>query len=337
MCSGLGIGDKKRIVEFSPGVVNVISGASKTGKSAVIPIVDYCLGSGKCSIPVGVIRESCAWFGIVIETAEGQKLLARREPGDQRQTSDMYILESNKIELPDVIEKKNSNTNAAKAMLDRVAGLPQLGFDPDSDNAYRARPSFRDIVAFNFQPQNIVANPDILYFKANTTEHREKLKTIFPYVLNAVTAEVLAARWKISQLQRMLRRKELELQAMKSTVDVWRTEAKGWLRQAVELGLLEAHTLLPSEWPDILQMLRSVTQSTSRSASPTIDSLDESLTRLETLRSAETDVAAALSHDRQRLNEIRRLLLSSVSYGTANSPTTRPIRTIRVDQKPYRR
>ncbi|MBP2316780.1 hypothetical protein [Azospirillum soli] len=72
-----------RMVDFTPGVVNVISGASKTGKSAVIPIVDYFLGGDKCAIPVGVIRENCSWFGIVVDTIEGQKLLARCEPGDQ--------------------------------------------------------------------------------------------------------------------------------------------------------------------------------------------------------------------------------------------------------------
>lgn len=31
-------GGSPRVVEFRPGIVNVISGASKTGKSAVIPI-----------------------------------------------------------------------------------------------------------------------------------------------------------------------------------------------------------------------------------------------------------------------------------------------------------
>ena len=94
-------GHAPRVVEFEPGMVNVISGASKTGKSAVIPIIDYCLASGKCSIPVGDIRTACSWFGIVIETMEGQKLLARRrEPGDARQTGDMFLLEGNTVEVP---------------------------------------------------------------------------------------------------------------------------------------------------------------------------------------------------------------------------------------------
>ncbi|GEM_PF-2071909 len=36
--------------------------------------------------------------------------------------------------------------------------------------------------AFNFQPQHIVANPYTLFSKADTTEHREKLRAIFPLV-----------------------------------------------------------------------------------------------------------------------------------------------------------
>ena len=64
--------DEPRRVKFELGKVNVISGASKTGKSAVIPIIDYCLGSDLCAIPVGEIRNACSWFGIIVDTVEGQ-------------------------------------------------------------------------------------------------------------------------------------------------------------------------------------------------------------------------------------------------------------------------
>ena len=135
-------GRGNRNVEFKPRMVNVITGASKTGKSAIVPIVDYCLGSGKCAIPVGVIRDACSWFGVVIQTVEGEKLFARREPGDRRQTGDMYILESDEVEIPDNIAERNANSDVAKSILNRVAGLSQLGFDPDHEGAYRTRPSF---------------------------------------------------------------------------------------------------------------------------------------------------------------------------------------------------
>ena len=56
---------KYRRVKFEPDKINIITGASRTGKSAIIPIIDYCLGSGKCTIPVDTIRNACAWFGVL--------------------------------------------------------------------------------------------------------------------------------------------------------------------------------------------------------------------------------------------------------------------------------
>ena len=49
-----------RAVEFVPDKINIITGASRTGKSAIIPIIDYCLGSDKCTIPVDTIRDATA-------------------------------------------------------------------------------------------------------------------------------------------------------------------------------------------------------------------------------------------------------------------------------------
>src|SRR3954465_5258355 len=104
-------GHSPRVAEFPPGMGNVISGASKTGKSAVIPIIDYCLASGKCGIPVGTIRDACSWFGVIIETIEGQVLLARREPGEARQTGDMYFIEGPTVEVPNQAPEKNTTAD----------------------------------------------------------------------------------------------------------------------------------------------------------------------------------------------------------------------------------
>ena len=306
-----------RVVTFKSGVVNVISGASKTGKSAVIPIIDYCLGADKCAIPVGVIREKCAWFGIVIETVEGLKLLARREPGDQQNTGDMFILEGSEIAVPHHIEQKNANVDFVKDALNRLARLTNLEFEPSSESGYKSRPSFRDLMAFTFQPQNIVANPDVMFFKADTTEHREKLKTIFPYILGAVTAAVLQARFELDRLNRLLRRKETELRTINLTNSAWQLEAQGWLRQAMELGLIPADQSMPSDWSSIVDQLRSIAASNARNARPSLAGIDVTLTRLETLRARESDLARQLNVHRQRLNELRRLLESSQAYGGA--------------------
>ncbi|MEQ6329264.1 hypothetical protein VLF92_13210, partial [Pseudomonas chengduensis] len=97
------------------------------------PIIDYCLGSERCAIPVGTIRKTCEWFGILIDTDEGQKLLARAEPGDQRSTDDMFIVEGQYIEIPEAIDYKNTNRHNVKEVLNRLSGLPNLGFGNDPE------------------------------------------------------------------------------------------------------------------------------------------------------------------------------------------------------------
>lgn len=310
-------GHEPRVLDFEPGMVNVISGASKTGKSAVIPIIDYCLASGKCSIPVGTIRDACAWFGIIIDTLEGQKLLSRREPGEARQTGDMFILEGEYVEVPKEVPQKNTTADSVKRMLDRLAGLSNLGQNPGSESGFQSRVSFRDLIAFTFQPQYIVANPMVLFFNADTTEHREKLKAIFPYVVGALTPEMLAARWEIDRLQKELRRSEAALASTKAGVRAWQNEAEAWIRQSIEFGLLPVETTIPSEWGDIVGLLRRATEANTRTSFATLESIEPTLLQLLALREQESEAAAVLSEHRQRLSEMQRLLASSQTYGSA--------------------
>lgn len=308
---------EKREVDFVEGQVNVISGASKTGKSAVIPIIDYCLCANKCAVPVGVIREECEWFGVLISSVEGDKLFARREPGDQKQTGDMFILEGDQLEIPEEIETKNATVDQAKTVLNRLSGLSSLGMNPHSEGYSSNRTGFRDLMAFTFQPQNIVANPDVLFFKADTTEHREKLKSIFPYILNAVTQQTLADRWELDRLQKSLKQKEAAMKAAASSVQTWMAEANSWIQQARELGLIELERDNPALWPDILDLLSQIAGSNSRQARTSVPAINEALKELTELQNAEAAEAIFLTTQRQRLLEIRRLIESSKTYGDA--------------------
>ena len=306
-----------RVVDFLPGTVNVISGSSKTGKSAVIPIVDYCLASEKCSIPVGVIREKCSWFGVVVETIEGQKLFARREPEDQRSTDDMFVMEDTEVEVPPAAPSRNSSARDIRLMLSRLSGLTNLDLEDRDEPGFHGRPSFRDLMAFTFQPQNIVANPNVLFFKADTSEHRETLKAIFPYVLGAVTSDTLLARHQLEGVRRDLRRKENEVRALERNRDAWKSEAQNWLHQARDLGLVGGGDVLPTEWTEIIDLMRQISQGSWRTAQPNAEGVDATLARLSGLRTEESQIAIELQEHRQRLNEIRRLYESSDAYGSA--------------------
>jgi Protein of unknown function (DUF3732) len=310
-------GFKPRSVKFEPGKLNVITGASRTGKSAVIPIIDYCLGSRTCGIPVKTIRDACSWFGVVVETAQGQKLFARREPGAQRSTEEMFMIEAPVVEVPEVPVKNTMADNVRRA-LDELSGLSNLDFaGGDTASGFSGRPSFRDLSAFFFQSQNIIANPDVLFFKADTQEHREKLRTIFPYVLNAITPELLAKQHELRRTERELHRKERELKAAQEVSAEWLAQIRSQVQEARELGLIADS--LPTEMTreQMVDALKRVVAKTDRTMKVTSTTISESLKELADLDKEESAISQRITALRRRQSEMKRLRESATSYHDA--------------------
>src|SRR4051812_46208460 len=79
--------DERREITFQPARLNIITGDSKTGKSAIIHIVDYCLGSGECHVPEGIICQKVSWYGVLFECDGRQLFVARQNPDPGRNTS----------------------------------------------------------------------------------------------------------------------------------------------------------------------------------------------------------------------------------------------------------
>jgi predicted nucleic acid-binding Zn-ribbon protein len=226
-----------RIVLFEPGKINIITGESATGKSTVTWIIDYCLGSEKCSIPVGLIRDLTGWFGLHLKLANTEMVVARRNPEGQQTTTDFYWVEGLNVEVPSVVEK-NARVEDLKNRLNQISHLPALDFATDENVGFRGRPSSRDMAAFNFQPQHIVANPYTLFYKADTTEHREKLRIIFPLVLGAIDAGTLAKQRELKDAEREHEQLRRELEARLAAARAWEAEVESFYLQARGLGLL---------------------------------------------------------------------------------------------------
>jgi hypothetical protein len=308
-----------RTLKFELGKVNVISGASRTGKSAVIPIIDYCLGSSTCSIPVNTIRKYCEWFGIVVATAQGEKLLARKEPGAQRSTDEMFLLEAEKISKIPSRLTKNTNATAVKRLLDDLSNLSNLDFSGGEEGSgFDGRPAFRDLAAFTFQPQNVVANPDVLFFKTNTYEHREKLRKIFPYVLGAVTPALMAKQFELNRTRQLLRRKEKELKDAQEVSARWLADLKSKFSEAQELGLI------PKLEDDIsrdqmIELLEEIITRTDLTLAVSTTTISDALRELNNLESEEREVSRELTTLRHRLEEMNRMRVGVQQYDAALS------------------
>ena len=66
-----------RILSLKPGKLNIITGDSSTGKSALIEIVDYCFGSGSFNIPHGIMRRTVEWYALRLTDGTAQHFVAR--------------------------------------------------------------------------------------------------------------------------------------------------------------------------------------------------------------------------------------------------------------------
>lgn len=308
-----------RTLKFELGKVNVISGASRTGKSAVIPIIDYCLGSSTCSIPVNTIRRYCEWFGVVVVTAQGEKLLARREPGAQRSTEDMFLLEAEKISKIPSRLTRNTSVTAVKRLLDDLSNLSNLDFSGGEDGSgFDGRPAFRDLAAFTFQPQNVVANPDVLFFKTNTYEHREKLRKIFPYVLGAVTPALMAKQFELNRTKQLLRRKEKEFKDAQEVSAQWLADLRSKFSEAQELGLIPRLELETSR-DQMIELLEEVVTRTDLTLAVSTTTISDALRELNNLEGEEREVSRELTTLRHRLEEMNRMRVGVQQYEAALS------------------
>lgn len=263
-----------RIISFATDKINVLTGESGTGKSTISAIIDYCLGSEKCAIPIGMIRNKCAWYGLLLELEHGEVLLARRDPGAQQSTGDMFVDEGKSLSIPLSISESNVNVDIVKDKLNRWAGIPKIPIEEGrSETARTDYPSFRDMAAFNFQPQHIVANPYTLFFKTDTTQHREKLQSIFPFVLGSVTPAILLKQRVLRELEKEERQLKADLESQRRAAERWLEDIESYYIQARRYGLLPNGTDDRTGWPPerYLVELRAVRNSLAHDSIPKVE------------------------------------------------------------------
>lgn len=253
-----------------------------------------------------------------MSTGSGEMLLAPREPEGQQSTGDMHLSEGKTVAIPKTLPPKNTTVDAVKRHLDRLAGLSNLALETSETSGFKGRPSFRDLLAFSLQPQNIVANPDVLFFKADTIEHKEKLRTIFPYVLGAITPELLAKRWEVDQIVRELRRLERELQQEQQTSERWLAELANWVREARDRGLVPtADANAAHSQADILKLLERVVRATSADSAVSDAAIEAAGQELADLEREEGDVALLLSEAKSRVEHMTKLRAAVEDYSGA--------------------
>ena len=305
-----------RVVEFTPGVVNVITGRSRTGKSAIIPIIDYCLASSDCFIPIDTIRDNASWYGVVFQTDSEEILLARGVPKGTKVSNDFFVLRAPTVSIPPVINEPNENTDGVKNILNTISSVPYFSLEGDgSQKAYQARLGFRDLMALVFQSQDIVANQNILFYKTHAHAHRERLRNWFPFILGAENIEILKARQRLQEVDQRLKQLRREYEKVKAHSSSWMNNMLGHLKVASEYGLLDEVITNNAEPDDLLLAARRLIENIPERTKTKPEDVHAAATELAAHETEEDRISAEFGLVKRRLNDLRRLKSGFSDYG----------------------
>lgn len=232
--------DKVHFVKFYSGV-NVITGKSSTGKSAMIEIFDYCFGSSEFTIPAGVITDNVQLYFIVLSVKETNIILAR-SPNKAK----AFLKEE--TSLPDIENLSMQyfedsffiTIDNFKLELGRYFGLEIVDTDEDlQDREYRQkkkeRPSIRNMTSFMLQHQNLIANKHAIFYRFDEKAKREQTIEQFKIFTGFVTQEYFTVKQKLADEERNLKKLENQQKNIKEQHEQNSKELEGMLKEFVAI------------------------------------------------------------------------------------------------------
>ncbi|HEY4250521.1 MAG TPA: DUF3732 domain-containing protein [Roseomonas sp.] len=318
-----GTGGRRRTLEFDIDKVNVITGASGTGKSAIIDAIDYCLGSSKCRLPFFVRNHAEA---VAVHWTRGDKdiIVGRKIPKSGSKTDQMYVWTGRNLKLPVTSEGLEGATSrdTARTLIEKAFGIQDIDDSTVSVNTDKGRATIRDVPPYLFLSGGVIISRDTLLHDLNRPEKARDIRATIPYFLGAVDQASVHAARTLRQFEAALAKIEREASALARSQSLLTQRAMALLTQAQGVGLIAE---LPS--PDasdkvLLDQLASV-------AGGGVTSTD---TRDSEARAVLEDERRGLVSELQTLRTKRQMLKQTIreatGYETAVSGQSHKLRLI---------
>ncbi|MCJ2132394.1 DUF3732 domain-containing protein [Methylobacterium sp. E-045] len=238
----LSVSGERRDVTLTPDAMNIITGASGTGKSTLIKAIDYCLGSSKCELPAHVRRRVVA-VGVKWVAGQDEMIIARIVPPVGQDTSGyMYVQSGRNLSLPDQVEDLDGATNveAAKAFIERAFGIGDLGIADDGLPGARGRATIRHVTPYLFVTKEVIYSETVLLHGLEQAAKARDIVGSMPYFLGVQDEAGALAERRLRQLQRALEKGEARERHRAAVDTALKQRALSLLVEANRFGLTTA-------------------------------------------------------------------------------------------------
>ena len=248
-----------REIAFRLHGLNIITGVSQTGKSALIDIVDYVTGRDYCYVAKGVIRDTVAWYAALFDLNGASVFIARRNPASgQRTSGDVYFSRESGSSLPPLRDLvKNTTTTALENFLTAAIGISENQVRPDTSPFGLLRAQFRHALFYSFQDQNDIDSKRNLFHRQDEDFVGRDIRDTLPYFLGAMDEDALTRQAELQQAKRRLRQLERELRNAQSPDGLAAPRAQALLDEVKQVGLVDERTVAATE-ERTLEVLREI-------------------------------------------------------------------------------
>lgn len=247
---------RRRDVAFHLNGLNVITGRSSTGKSALSDILEYLMGRSSFNIPEGVIRDRVAWFGVIYQFDGEQVLVAKQTPGAGRASNSLAMVRRGaQLAVPDFAELAvNDEDEGVETLLSRLLGIPENVTDvplTSSRESYQA--NIKHTHYYLFQKQTIVANKDQLFYRQNEQFQPQAIKDTLPILLGISSRDKFELESRLRGAQRDIRLNGKLLEQARTAALTSDEKALGLLSEARAVGIPLAEVGENGSWIDLLR------------------------------------------------------------------------------------
>lgn len=194
---------KNYIIDFNPGV-NIIYGDSATGKSGILNLIDYLLGSKKFDSYPEI--EATARYAVLDVTLNETRYSIKRDIFDASKLIEVYQCRFKDIDrFP---YKKYIPTFSNTNLIEQYEFFPEfvlkalnltnlkLKLSPSKDNSKHSRLSFRDILKYCYVDQDDLGSKKFLDRGNYVLETRNA--EVFKYIFNALDSQISELEQEIS-------------------------------------------------------------------------------------------------------------------------------------------
>lgn len=212
---------EKRIVPLEQGV-NIITGESKTGKSALVEIIDYCLCSTRCTVPKGKITEFSYLYTLVMLIGDSTYIIARYNwdnGGKMHFSKEAADFSPENLEVTYFIEKTALSYKDVKNKIECVLGLFITNMATDADQKGK-KASLRNMVSYLFQHQNLMASKFALFYRFSDFYKRKDAIEQFPVFAGIISQAYYSDLIQLNTLKSQLKQKQNKQKANKKSITI---------------------------------------------------------------------------------------------------------------------